>query len=53
MASAAAGWHLCLEVLERLLAGDPVPPVRGRDALEHGWTALHDRYAGQLDPRRG
>ena len=48
VARAAAGWHLCLEVLEQLLAGDPVPPVRGRDALEHGWAALHDRYAAQL-----
>ena len=48
VARAAAGWHLCFDVLERLLAGDPVPPVRGQDALEHGWTALHDRYAAQL-----
>ena len=48
VAKAAAGWHLCFDVLERLLAGDPVPPVRGRDALEHGWAALHDRYAAQL-----
>jgi uncharacterized protein YndB with AHSA1/START domain len=48
LARAAAGWHLCFDVLDRLLAGDPVPPVRGQDALEHGWTALHDRYGGQL-----
>ena len=45
---AAAGWHLCFDVLERLLAGAPVPPVRGQDALEHGWTELHDRYAVRL-----
>jgi uncharacterized protein YndB with AHSA1/START domain len=48
LARAAAGWHLCFDVLDRLLAGDPVSPVRGQDALEHGWTALHDRYAGQF-----
>ena len=48
LARAAAGWHLCFDVLERLLAGDPVPPIRGHDALEHGWTELHDRYAAQL-----
>ncbi len=48
LARAAAGWHLCVEVLEHLLAGDPVPPVRGRDALRHGWTELHDRYATAL-----
>jgi uncharacterized protein YndB with AHSA1/START domain len=48
LAGAAAGWHLCFDVLERLLAGDPVPPIRGHEALEHGWTELHDRYAAQL-----
>jgi hypothetical protein len=25
-----------------------VPPVRGQDALRHGWTELHDQYAAQL-----
>jgi uncharacterized protein YndB with AHSA1/START domain len=48
LARAGAGWHLCLDVLEHLLAGDPVPPVRGQAALEHGWTELHDQYAAQL-----
>jgi uncharacterized protein YndB with AHSA1/START domain len=48
LARAAAGWHLCLDVLERLLAGDPVSPVRGQDALEHGWTELHEQYAVRL-----
>lgn len=48
LARAAAGWHLCLDVAEHLLDGDPVPPVRGRQAMEHGWQELHDRYAEQL-----
>ncbi|HEV7656648.1 MAG TPA: SRPBCC family protein [Mycobacteriales bacterium] len=48
LARAAAGWHLCLDVAGHLLDGDPVPPVRGREALEHGWQALHDDYAAQL-----
>jgi uncharacterized protein YndB with AHSA1/START domain len=48
LARAAAGWHLCLDVLDRLLAGDPVPPIRGQDALEHGWTELHEKYAAEL-----
>jgi uncharacterized protein YndB with AHSA1/START domain len=46
---AAAGWHLCLDVAEHLLDGDPVPPIRGQDAMAHGWQALHDRYAAELD----
>ena len=44
----AAGWHLCLDVAERLLDGEPVEPIRGEDAMEHGWQALHDAYAERL-----
>jgi uncharacterized protein YndB with AHSA1/START domain len=44
----AAGWHLCLAVLDRLLAGDPVPPIVGEDAMNHGWQELHDSYAAAL-----
>lgn len=41
----AAGWHLCATVLARLLTGDPVGVIRGRDALAHGWADLRDAYA--------
>jgi DNA-binding transcriptional ArsR family regulator/uncharacterized protein YndB with AHSA1/START domain len=44
----AAGWHLCLAVLDRLLAGEPVGVVRGRDAMDHGWERLRDAYAAKL-----
>ena len=44
----AAGWHLCLDVAERLLDGQPVGPIRGRDAMNHGWQQLHDAYAERL-----
>jgi uncharacterized protein YndB with AHSA1/START domain len=44
----AAGWHLCLDVAERLLDGDPVPPIRGEDAKSHGWEQLRDEYAAAL-----
>ena len=44
----AAGWHLCFDAAEHLLAGDPVPTVRGQAAMEHGWQDLHDRYAAKL-----
>jgi uncharacterized protein YndB with AHSA1/START domain len=46
---AAAGWHLCLDVMEHLLDGEPVGPIRGRDAMNHGWQELHDEYASVLD----
>jgi uncharacterized protein YndB with AHSA1/START domain len=46
MASAvAAGWHLCLDVAESVLDGHPTPPIRGMDAMDHGWAALNRRYA--------
>jgi hypothetical protein len=49
MASAnAAGWHLCVEVAASLLAGRAAKPVRGVEALRHGWTELNDAYAEAL-----
>jgi hypothetical protein len=44
----AAGWHLCLDVAERLLDGSPVPPIRGEAAMSHGWERLHETYAELL-----
>ena len=44
----AAGWHLCLDVAERLLAGQPIEPIRGHDAMNYGWERLHDAYAEAL-----
>jgi uncharacterized protein YndB with AHSA1/START domain len=49
MASAvAAGWHLCLDVASAVLAGSKVAPVRGMDAMNHGWQDLNQRYAVAL-----
>jgi uncharacterized protein YndB with AHSA1/START domain len=47
-AMVAAGWHLCLAVLQRLLDGDPVGVIRGQAALGHGWAELRDAYAEKL-----
>ena len=44
----AAGWHLCLDVAERLLDGQPIGPIRGEDAKNFGWEDLHDAYAQKL-----
>jgi uncharacterized protein YndB with AHSA1/START domain len=46
--SAAAGWHLCLDVADALLAGTPCGPVVGERAREYGWAELNDRYAEVL-----
>lgn len=49
MASAlAAGWHLCFDVLDGLLAGSPFGPIVGAKAREYGWDDLNSRYARQL-----
>jgi uncharacterized protein YndB with AHSA1/START domain len=44
----AAGWHLCLDVLDHLLDGEPIGPIRGEDARNYGWERLHDAYAEKL-----
>jgi uncharacterized protein YndB with AHSA1/START domain len=44
-AMVAAGWHVCADVLQRLLDGEPVTAIRGRAAMDHGWAGLRDAYA--------
>lgn len=44
----AAGWHLCLDVLDLVLSGAATSRVVGEAALDHGWEALRDRYAELL-----
>jgi uncharacterized protein YndB with AHSA1/START domain len=45
----AAGWHICFDVLERLLAGDPIGAVAGIDAMKfQGWQRLNAEYAKQF-----
>ena len=44
----AAGWHLCLAVADRLLAGQPVGAIVGEKAMDYGWQDLHDAYADKM-----
>ena len=42
----AAGWHLCFEVLERLLSGRPIGRIVGAEAMKFsGWRRLNAEYA--------
>jgi uncharacterized protein YndB with AHSA1/START domain len=52
-AKLAAGWHLCLDVAEHLLDGEPIGPIRGRDAMDHGWQELADAYEERLKGSEG
>ena len=45
----AAGWHISLDVLERLLAGEPIGRIAGADAMKFaGWQRLNAEYAQQF-----
>ncbi len=45
----AAGWHICLDVLARLLAGEPLGRMVGPDAMKFGgWQRLNAEYAEQF-----
>ena len=49
IAMGAAGWHICLEVLDRLLDGTPIGRIAAGDALKfEGWQRLHAEYAKQF-----
>ncbi len=45
----AAGWHICFDVLDRLLAGQPMGRIAGADAMKYGWQRLVGEYATQFD----
>jgi uncharacterized protein YndB with AHSA1/START domain len=51
LSKVAAGWHICLDVAERKLAGDPVGRIVADEAMAHGWERLNDGYAAQLRDR--
>jgi uncharacterized protein YndB with AHSA1/START domain len=44
----AAGWHICLDVLDHSLSGDPLGRIVGSDAMKVGWQRLNAEYAKQF-----
>ena len=44
----AAGWHICIDVLDRLLAGDPLGRIVGSEAMKFEWPRLNAEYAKQF-----
>lgn len=45
----AAGWHVCFDVLDRHLAGEPLGRIVGADAMAfEGWRRLTAEYAKQF-----
>jgi hypothetical protein len=49
----AAGWHICFDVLARLLAGEPIGRLAGTEAVKFGgWKRLNAEYAKQFGIER-
>ena len=49
IAMGAAGWHVCFDVLDRLLSGTPIGRIAGGDAMKlAGWQRLTAEYALQF-----
>jgi uncharacterized protein YndB with AHSA1/START domain len=49
IAMGAAGWHICLDVLDHLLSGTPIGRLVGPDAVKFGgWQRLNAEYAKQF-----
>ena len=48
IAMGAAGWHICFDVLERLLAGEAIGRIVGPEAMKFGWQRLNAEYAQQF-----
>ncbi len=45
----AAGWHICLDVLDRLIAGEPIGRIVGPEVMKfEGWQRLKDEYSKQF-----
>jgi uncharacterized protein YndB with AHSA1/START domain len=44
----AAGWHICFDVLDRLLGGAPIGRIVAGDAMKFEWARLNKEYAAQF-----
>jgi hypothetical protein len=45
----AASWHICFDVLDRLLAGAPIGRIAGAEVMKFdGWQRLTAEYARQF-----
>ena len=49
IAMGAAGWHICLDVLDRYLKGSAVGRMAGPELMNfEGWQRLHAEYAARF-----
>lgn len=48
VAMGAAGWHICIDVLDQFLTGEPLGRIVAGEAMKFGWPRLHAEYAAQF-----
>jgi len=49
IAMGAAGWHVCFDVLDHLLSGNPIGRIVGPEAMKFpGWQRLNAEYSKQF-----
>ncbi len=48
IAMGAAGWHICLDVLDRLIGEEPIGRIVGGEAMKFDWPRLNTEYAKQF-----
>jgi uncharacterized protein YndB with AHSA1/START domain len=49
IAMGAAGWHICLDVLDHFLEGQPIGRIVAGDAMKfEGWQRLNSEYSKQF-----
>jgi uncharacterized protein YndB with AHSA1/START domain len=44
----AAGWHICLDVLDASLTDTPIGRIVGAEAMKFEWQRLNEEYARQF-----
>jgi uncharacterized protein YndB with AHSA1/START domain len=44
----AAGWHICIDVLDHFVGGDPLGRIVGGEAMKFEWPRLNSEYAQQF-----
>jgi uncharacterized protein YndB with AHSA1/START domain len=48
VAMGAAGWHICFDVLDTVLAGQPIGRIVGGEAVSFDWKRLRTEYEKQF-----
>jgi len=44
----AAGWHICIDVMDHLVGGQPLGRIVGGEAMKFEWARLNVEYAKQF-----